>query len=143
MAIEPPSSNVDHVAMNVVENAFVDSVYNPGEAIALLLEKMAAMARDIGGAHRACVTDWNSVLPSLRVADEAELEPMVKRQVLTEGDTWAQEWMLCQMAKHLYERFEYRCLCETPFAEHIESVEYEDDGRVRQWKQRADTAEQL
>jgi hypothetical protein len=49
MTAQLPDSNADAVALNLTYNAIVDEIYAPGESLARLFERMAAMSRDIGG----------------------------------------------------------------------------------------------
>jgi hypothetical protein len=130
ITIHALESNCDNVALNLVYAAIVDAVDKPGHAIAELLERMAKMAREIGEANRAAATDFlgSGIEPS-------ELETMMQRQVLTAGETWALNWMLAHMSKHLCEELEMRCEND-PYAAHIESIEYETDGSVKRWSER-------
>lgn len=79
--------------------------------------------------------DWKDAVSDVGSADEAEIKNLVNRQELAIGDTWAQQWMLMQLAKHLYHELEMRCL-ESPAATAIEKVVYDDNGNVVRWTMR-------
>jgi len=124
-----PESNASIVAHDLVFNAMVDDVTNPGEALALLFEKMAVMARNIGGEYRAARADGEQLLS----AADAEIEATIRRQEFAFGESWAQRWMLCLMTKCLYGDLERDCL-NSPAASAIASVKYADDGTVETWR---------
>jgi len=124
-----PKSNADQVALNLVVNAMVDEVSRPGEALAELFDRMATMARDIGGDARAATADWQGALDNW---DDSEAKPLMARQDQAIGDTWAKRWMLCEMVKRLHENLEHDCL-EHVAASKIERVTYSDDGRLESW----------
>ncbi len=127
-----PESNAEIVAFNIVDHAVVDDLNTPGEAIALLLEKMAAISRDIGGDFRAGNADWRQMVDK---GDDAEIKPTVDRIALAIGDTWAKRWILCMMTKHLSEALENSCL-DSPASTVIESISYGQDGSIQSWTQR-------
>jgi hypothetical protein len=81
-----PKSNADIVALNLVDHAIVDEINTPGESLAKLFDRMAAICRDIGGEYRVANADWNDLVKSL---DQSAIEPVVNRQAQTFGDTWA------------------------------------------------------
>lgn len=141
---QTPESNADIVAYKLVYRAVVDDINDPGNAIALLFESMAAISRDIGGDQRAAIADWNSVVPDLHGVEFSEMQPvelpqvppLVNRQALAMAEAWAKRWMLMHMAKHLCEELERVCM-ESPAASAIESIEYDESGRkVESWKGR-------
>jgi hypothetical protein len=129
-----PESNADQVALNLVVTAIVDEVTTPGESVAKLFDRMAAMSRDIGGDFRAATADWQGVLDNW---DESEAKPLVNRQAQAMGDTWAKCWLLCQMVKRLHEDLERSCH-EHPAASKIERVTYGHNGTLESWALRRD-----
>jgi hypothetical protein len=124
-----PESNADQVALNLVINAMVDEVTKPGESLAQLFDRMAAMARDIGGDSRAATSDWQGALDNW---DDSEAKPLMARQDQAIGDTFAKRWMLCEMVKRLHENLEEDCL-EHVAASKIERITYADDGTLESW----------
>jgi len=129
-----PESNVDNVALNLTYNAIVAEVASPGESLAQLFERMAAMSRDIAGEYRVANADWQALLDSW---DSSEVEPVVNRQAQALGDTWAKRWMLCKMVERLYGDLERSCL-EHPAASKIARVTYAKDGTLESWSLRRD-----
>jgi hypothetical protein len=127
-----PKSNADVIALNVVDHAIVDEINRPGEALAGLFLKMAAMAHDIGAEHSAAASDWHEVLANVENHDVSDLSNLVDRQALTLGDTWSKRWMLAFLAKHIYRALERACI-QSPAAPAIARVEYENDGSLRSW----------
>ena len=105
-----PESNADIVALNLVYHAIIDDINDPGKAIAVLLESMARISRNIGGDERAANADWRAVVSDSSSVELSEVRPLVNRQELAIGDTWAQRWMLMHMAKHLFEELERVCM---------------------------------
>ena len=130
-----PDSNADNVALNLVINAIVDEINTPGESLARLFDRMSAISRNVGGDFRVAGSDWNDAVSYIGAVDETEIKNLVNRQELAMGDTWAQHWMLMQLAKHLYEELEMRCL-NSPAATAIERIEYDHDGSVLRWTTR-------
>lgn len=131
--IQMPESNADNVALNLVYDAIVDDTQKPGDAIAELLEKMAGMAREIGRVNRFTNAEWRNMVAEF--GTESDIKSVVDGHLEAAGDMWAQEWMLCNMAKHLHDQLERNCL-DFPFAEKIESIKYERSGKVESWTQR-------
>lgn len=127
-----PESNGDNVALNLVVHAIVDEINTPGEALAGLLDRMAAMSRDIGGDFRVATADWHEML---KIGDEIEIKPVVDRQAQAMGDSWAKRWLLCLMFKRLYEDLEHCCL-NHPAATKLERVTYAEDGTLESWSLR-------
>lgn len=138
--VQLPESNADNVAVNLVFDAIIKDVHKPGDAIADLLEKMAAMAREIGAESRVTNADRHSVVDEMKKdgIEQSEMLEMTRRHLTAGGDIWAREWMLCNMAKHLHHRLEVSCT-EFPLAAAIETVEYESDGSVKCWHQRPES----
>lgn len=135
-----PDSNADNVALNLVMNAIVGEINTPGESLAGLLDRMAAISRNVGGDFRGAGSDWKEAVSGIGTINETEIKNLVNRQELAMGDTWAQQWMLMQLAKRLYEELEMRCL-ESPAAVAIESIEYDNDGSVLRWTMRPNTSQ--
>jgi len=130
-----PTTNADIVSANLVLNAIVGDINDPGKSLAELLETMATMSRNIGGDHRAASSDWNDAIPTIVNKTDKEIQELVSRQELAIGETWAQRWMLMHLAKHLQDELERQCI-ESPAATAIESIVYTDDGRVETWSLR-------
>lgn len=128
-----PESNADMVALNLVHHAIIEEVNARGESLARLFDRMAKMAHDIGDDFRLAKIDWDEFVNI--GFDQSETQAVVNRQAQTLGDTWAKGWMLCMMAKHLYELLEERCL-DHPAVSQIERVNYADDGTLESWKAR-------
>ena len=124
MTDQLPESNADIVALNLVDHAIVDDIIDPGEALAKLFDRMAEMARDIGGDHRVANADWQELFKTM---DRSDIEPVVDRQAQAMGDTWSKRWMLCMMAKRLHKELEAQCL-DHPASSKIERVTYARDG---------------
>ena len=125
-----PESNVDIVALNLVMNAVVDDVMKPGDALAELFDRMATMARNIGGDHRIAMADWQELLDNF---SDSEVESVMRRQEFAFCEAWAQRWLLCQMVKFIHSNLENDCL-KSSAASAIESVIYNNDGTVESWK---------
>lgn len=131
-----PDSNADIVAFNLVCDAVVDNIIDPGTAVAGLLEIMAAMSRNVGGDINAAKSDWHDSMSELAQARNPDFGPIVNRQELTIAEIWAQRWMLANIAKHLYLELERTCM-ESPAAAAIQSVTYSNSGAVETWKKRS------
>src|SRR5438477_8570190 len=110
MVAKLPDSNADIIALNLVHDAIVDEINKPGEALALLFSRMASISRDIGGDFRADRADWQDVLDNLPDIDESEFKSIAGSQSLLIGNSWAKNWMLCLIAKHLHALLEEQCL---------------------------------
>jgi hypothetical protein len=129
-----PESNADIVAVNLVFNAIVNDVHNPGHAIAALLEKMAGFAREIGNVNTFANADWKKMVAEMDLS-QPEAKAVMAGHLEAAGDIWAHQWLLCNMAKHLHHQLKKRC-DEWPFAAGMKSVEYADDGSVISWTSR-------
>ena len=127
-----PNSNADNVALNLVMNAIVGEINTPGQSLAELFDRMSAISRNIGGDYRAASTDWKDFVSDIGESNKTEIKDVVNRQERTIAETWAQQWMLMQLAKRLYQELEMRCI-ESPAATAIEKIVYDDEGRVLQW----------
>lgn len=135
-----PDSNAENVALNLVINAIVGEINTPGESLARLFDRMSAISRNVGGDVRAVGIDWKEAVSDIGSINETEIKNLVNRQEFAIGDTWAQTWMLMQLARHLYEELKMRCL-ESPAATAIERIEYGDDGSVLRWTMRPNVSQ--
>lgn len=127
-----PTSNADQVARRLVQASLVAEIKYPGEGLAVLLDNMAALARNLGAEIRAAEVDWDSALAEFDSVDEAFLHETAGRQELVLGDAWAHQWMVMHLAKHLGQELERRCRASA-IAGKFRSLCYEPDGTVSEW----------
>ena len=129
-----PESNIDIVAFNIANHAVVDELNRPGNALVELFSQMSHLAGDITGITNASKADWDELLKSEPTIEESEAT--VDRQHLAVADSWAAEWALAHIAKHLHRELERHCL-EQSASEHIASIKYDGEGNVLSWRPRS------
>ncbi len=130
--LDVPASNADHVARRLVQAGMVAEIKFPGEGLAVLLEMMANLSRNIAAELRAAEVDWEAALAECDSVNEQFLHEIAARQELVLGDAWAQRWMVMHLAKHLALSLEKRCM-KSEVAASFQSLVYEADGSIAKW----------
>jgi hypothetical protein len=133
MIDQTPASNGELVALNLVEHAIIDELIKPGVALADLFDRMAQIARDMGGEYSSVTRDWREAMERLHAGHAVDSGGLVGRQELAIGDAWCKRWMLCLIAKKRHERLEER-LGEDPAAKVIKTISYSEDGSLDSWR---------
>jgi hypothetical protein len=130
-----PESNIDLVAFSIVNSAVIADLLHPGEALVNLFGQMSNLAKEITGVNSAAKMDWNDLFAA--EAPDADLQSIVERQGLSYGETWAMQWALAHIAKHLANELERGCREQVAF-EKILRIEYNVDATVASWELRPD-----